>query len=155
MADAPRARRLAKRIAQIVASAIEHEVKDPRLAKVTITDAKVTGDLHDATVYYTVLPERLEDRPDIEGAAAALESARGVLRTMVGQGTGVRFTPTLAFVADSVPDDARRIEELLGRAREADAEVARIANGAQPAGDPDPYRMPREDLDEDDETDED
>lgn len=146
MADAPRARRLAKRIAQIVASAIEHEVKDPRLAKVTITDAKVTGDLHDATVYYTVLPERLADRPDIEGAAAALESARGVLRTMVGQGTGVRFTPTLEFVADSVPDDARRIEELLGRAREADAEVARIANGAQPAGDPDPYRVPREDT---------
>jgi len=146
VADAPRARRLAKRIAQIVASAIEHEVKDPRLAKVTITDAKVTGDLHDATVYYTVLPERLADRPDIEGAAAALESARGVLRTMVGQGTGVRFTPTLEFVADSVPDDARRIEELLGRAREADAEVARIANGAQPAGDPDPYRVPREDT---------
>ncbi len=145
MADAPRARRLAKRIAQIVASAIEHEVKDPRLAKVTITDAKVTGDLHDATVYYTVLPERLDGRPDIEGAAAALESARGVLRTLVGQGTGVRFTPTLAFIADTVPDDARRIEELLGRARAADAEVARIANGAQPAGDPDPYRVPRED----------
>lgn len=153
MADAPRARRLAKRIAQIVASAIEHEVKDPRLAKVTITDAKVTGDLHDATVYYTVLPDRLADRPDVEGAAAALESARGVLRTMVGQGTGVRFTPTLAFIADSVPDDARRIEELLGRAREADAEVARIANGAQPAGDPDPYRVPREDTDDAEEED--
>ena len=154
MADAPRARRLAKRIAQIVASAIEHEVKDPRLAKVTITDAKVTADLHDATVYYTVLPERLEDRPDVEGAAAALESARGVLRTMVGQGTGVRFTPTLAFIADTVPDDARRIEELLDKARVADAEVARIANGAQPAGDPDPYRVPRDadddELDEED-----
>ena len=154
MADAPRARRLAKRIAQIVASAIEHEVKDPRLAKVTITDAKVTADLHDATVYYTVLPDRLEDRPDSEGAAAALESARGVLRTMVGQGTGVRFTPTLVFVADTVPEDAKRIEELLDKARVADAEVARIANGAQPAGEADPYRQPREaeedELDEED-----
>ena len=65
MADAPRARRLAKRIAQIVASALEHEVKDPRLAKVTITDAKVTGDLRDATVYYTVLPEHLDAEPPI------------------------------------------------------------------------------------------
>lgn len=152
MADAPRARRLAKRIAKIVASAIEHEVKDPRLAKVTITDAKVTADLHDATVYYTVLPDRLEDRPDIEGAAAALESARGVLRTMVGQGTGVRFTPTLAFIADTVPEDAKRIEELLDKARVADAEVARLANGAQPAGEADPYRQPRDA--EDDELDE-
>jgi ribosome-binding factor A len=152
VADAPRARRLAKRIAKIVASAIEHEVKDPRLAKVTITDAKVTADLHDATVYYTVLPDRLEDRPDSEGAAAALESARGVLRTMVGQGTGVRFTPTLSFIADTVPEDAKRIEELLDKARVADAEVARLANGAQPAGEADPYRQPREA--EDDELDE-
>lgn len=144
MADAPRARRLAKRIAQIVASALEHEVKDPRLAKVTITDAKVTADLRDATVYYTVLPETLDGEPDTVGAAAALQSARGVLRTLVGQGTGVRFTPTLAFVADTVPDDARRIDELLARAREADAEVARLANGASPAGDADPYKPPRE-----------
>ena len=153
MADAPRARKLAKRIGQIVASAIEHEIKDPRLAKVTITDAKVTADLHDATVYYTVLPDRLEDRPDAEGAAMALEAARGKLRTMVGQGTGVRFTPTLAFVADTVPDDARRIEELLDKARVADAEVALLANGAEPAGEADPYRQPRElddeELDED------
>lgn len=151
MADAPRARRLAKRIAQIVASALEHEVKDPRLAKVTITDAKVTADLRDATVYYTVLPESLDGEPDVAGAAAALHSAKGVLRTLVGQGTGVRFTPTLAFVADTVPDDARRIDELLARAREADAEVARLANGASPAGDPDPYKPPREPADPDSE----
>lgn len=144
MADAPRARRLAKRIAQIVASALEHEVKDPRLARVTVTDAKVTADLHDATVYYTVLPDKLDSQPDTAGAAAALESARGVLRTLVGQGTGVRFTPTLAFVADTVPDDARRIDELLAKARQADAEVARLAGGASPAGEADPYKPPRE-----------
>ena len=54
MVDVGRARRLSKRIGTIVASAIEFEIKDPRLAGVTITDTKVTGDLHDATVYYTV-----------------------------------------------------------------------------------------------------
>jgi ribosome-binding factor A len=143
--DAPRARKLAKRIAQIVASALEHEVKDPRLARVTITDAKVTGDLHDATVFYTVLGDKLDVAPDFAGAAAALESAKGVLRSMVGAGTGVRFTPTLTFVADTVPEDAKHIDDLLARAAAADAEVARIANGAKPAGDPDPYRVPRED----------
>jgi ribosome-binding factor A len=148
MPDAPRARRLAKRIAQIVASALEHEVKDPRLARVTITDAKITADLRDATVYYTVLGDNLDAKPDNAGAAAALDSAKGVLRTMVGQRTGVRFTPTLAFVADTIPDDARHIDALLARAKEADAEVARLANGAQPAGDPDPYKPPREDPDD-------
>ncbi|SFQ05492.1 ribosome-binding factor A [Amycolatopsis arida] len=152
MADQARARRLAKRIAQIVASALEHEVKDPRLGHVTITDAKVTGDLRDATVYYTVRGERLDVPPDFAGAAAALESAKGVLRSKVGEGTGVRYTPTLTFVADSVPEDARRIEELLAKAREADAEVARRATEARPAGDPDPYRAPREE--EPEETDE-
>jgi len=147
VADAPRARKLAKRIAQIVASALEHEVKDPRLARVTITDAKVTADLHDATVYYTVLGDKLDIAPDTTGAALALESAKGVLRSMVGAGTGVRFTPTLTFVADTVPEDAQHIADLLARAAEADAEVARLANGAEPAGDPDPYRAPRTDED--------
>lgn len=147
MADRARARRLAKRVAQIVASALEHEIKDPRLGDVTITDATITGDLRDATVYYTVLGENLETEPDFAGAAAALESARGVLRTKVGQGTGVRYTPTLTFVPDQLPGDARHIEELLSQAREADAEVARQATGAEPAGESDPYRPDRESPD--------
>jgi ribosome-binding factor A len=140
---------LAKRIAQIVASALEHEVKDPRLSLVTVTDARVTGDLHDATVFYTVMGERVDAEPDMAGAAAALASATGVLRSMVGQRTGVRFTPTLTFVPDAVPEGARHFDELLARARDSDAEVARLASGAQPAGEPDPYRAPREDDAED------
>ncbi|MPZ66100.1 MAG: 30S ribosome-binding factor RbfA [Pseudonocardiaceae bacterium] len=144
MADPARARRLAKRIAQIVASSLEHEVKDPRLARVTITDAKVTGDLHDATVYYTALGDTVDAEPDTAGVAAALASATGVLRSRVGQRTGVRFTPTLTFVADTVPEGVARIDELLAQAHDADAEVARIAAEAAPAGDPDPYRAPRD-----------
>ncbi|HYZ37703.1 MAG TPA: 30S ribosome-binding factor RbfA [Pseudonocardiaceae bacterium] len=140
MADLPRARRLAKRIAQIVAYSLEHEVKDPRLAMVTITDAKVTGDLRDATIYYTVLGPTVDTPPDTAGAAAALASATGILRSRVGRETGVRFTPTLTFRCDELPADARRIDELLARVHDADAEVARIAADASPAGDPDPYR---------------
>lgn len=145
MADPARAKRLAKRISTIVASAIEYEIKDPRLAGVTITDAKVTGDLHDATLYYTVIGRSLTDEPDYAGVAAALESAKGVLRSKVGAGTGVKFTPTLAFVRDTVPDAAHRMEELLARARAADADVARIRVGATPAGDSQPYRVTDED----------
>jgi len=140
MADPARARRLAKRIAQIVASGLEYEVKDPRLAMVTITDAKVTADLRDATLYYTVLGETVDAPPDAAGVAAALASATGVLRSLVGRGTGVRFTPTLTFLPDGVPDGVRHIDDLLAQAHDADAEVARIAAGASPAGEPDPYR---------------
>jgi ribosome-binding factor A len=138
--DPARARRLAKRISTIVASAIEYEIKDPRLAGVTITDAKMTGDLHDATLFYTVFGRNLEDEPDYAGVAAALESATGVLRTKVGAALGVRFTPTLAFERDTVPDTAHRMEELLARARAADEDLARVREGAKHAGDADPYR---------------
>ncbi|MEZ0341506.1 30S ribosome-binding factor RbfA [Mycobacterium sp. pV006] len=140
MADPARARRLAKRISTVVASAIEYEIKDPRLAGVTITDAKVTNDLHDATLYYTVMGTSLDEEPDYEAAAAALDKATGVLRSKMGANLGVRFTPTLAFVRDTVPDAAHRMEELLARARAADEDVARIREGAVPAGEADPYR---------------
>ncbi|MBA8823358.1 ribosome-binding factor A [Saccharopolyspora lacisalsi] len=136
MADTARARRLAKRIARIVASGLEHEVKDHRLAMVTITDARLTADLRDATVYYTVLG----DDVDHSSTAVALDSATGVLRSRVGRQLGVRFTPTLAFVADTIPNDVRRLDEVLAEAREADAEVARLASTAEPAGEADPYR---------------
>src|SRR5947208_4837650 len=155
MADPARARRLAKRISTIVASAIEYEIKDPGLAGVTITDAKVTADLHDATLYYTVMGPTLNDEPDYPGAAAALERAKGVLRSKVGAGTGVRFTPTLTFTRDTVSDSVQRMEELLARARAADADVARVREGATPAGDPDPYRLSGGEQDDDAEHDDD
>jgi ribosome-binding factor A len=136
MADAARARKLAGRIHEIIADTLRTQVKDPRLGMVTITDAKITGDLRDATVFYTVLGDETERA----ATAAALESAKGVLRSAVGRQTGVKFTPTLTFEADVVPETAREITDLLAKAREADAELQRLAAGAKHAGDPDPYR---------------
>jgi ribosome-binding factor A len=149
MADPARARRLSKRISEIVATAIEYEIKDPGLAGVTIVDSKMSGDLHDATLYYTVMGSTLDEAPDFEGAAAALERARGVLRSKVGAGTGVRFTPTLTFTRDTVSESVQRMEELLARARAADADVARVREGASPAGDADPYRVGGAEQDDD------
>ena len=152
MADSARARRLAKRIVAIVATELQHQVKDPRLAMVTITAATVTPDLREATVFYTVYG----DDDEVQGTAMALSSATGVLRSAVGQQTGIKFTPTLAFKLDTVPENAYRINELLAAARSADAEVAERAAGATYAGDPDPYRVPRSaDDGGDDDTDED
>ena len=141
MADQARARRLAVRIREIVASTLENQVKDPRLGMVTITDARLTPDLRDATLYYTVYGDDAA-RAD---TAAALDSARGVLRTQVGRQTGIKFTPTLAFVPDAVPEQADRIDELLAVARDADAGLARVRQGATYAGDPDPYKHEPED----------
>ena len=145
MADPARARKLAVRIRQIVSAAIETQIKDPRLGMVTVTDARVTSDLREATVFYTVYG----DATQVEDSARALASATGVLRSTVGRQTGIKFVPTLTFVADHVPDTARELDEALERVRHADAELARIRAGAKYAGDADPYRRPAEDDDED------
>ena len=140
MADNTRAQRLVKRIQTIVASAIERQIKDRRLELVTVTDVRVTGDLHDATVYYTVRGANIDDEPDYEQAAEALHRARGQLRKIVGDELGVRFTPTLAFELDTVPEVSARMEELLARARARDEELAELKKNATPAGDADPYK---------------
>ena len=140
MADSPRSRRMAGRIRQIVASYIESQIKDPRLGMVTVTDVRMTGDLHDATVFYTVFGDDAE-RAD---TAAALEAARGQIRSEVGRQTGVKFTPTVSFILDELPQSAQHIDELLAVARQADAQVERVRAHAVPAGDPDPYRKPRD-----------
>ncbi|AQQ15499.1 Ribosome-binding factor A [Corynebacterium glaucum] len=140
MADNPRAQRLAKQIQQIVATTIEREVKDPRLELVTVTDVRVTGDLHDAKVYYTVRGRTLDEEPDLDAAAEALNRARGQIRKTVGDQLGVRFTPTISFEYDSIPEASADMEELLNRARARDAELAKLREGATPAGGANPYK---------------
>lgn len=151
MTDTSRARKLADRIRVVVAETLQRRIKDPRLGYVTITDTRVTGDLQDATVFYTVYG----DDEDRAASAAALESAKGILRSEVGRQLGVRFTPTLSFVADALPENAKTIDDLLARARASDEQVRKAATDASYAGDADPYRKPVEDddIDVDDEDD--
>jgi len=140
MADPARARRLGVRIREIVASALETEVKDPRLGMVTITDVRMTADLTNATVFYTVYGDDLQRNE----SALALESARGVLRTRVGRMTGVKNTPSLEFVHDVLPDTARHLDDLLAAARADDDRIRATRATAAPAGDEDPYRHPED-----------
>lgn len=144
MVDHARAARMAKRIQEIVASAIERQIKDRRLELVTITDTRVTGDLHDATVYYTVRGKDLNSEPDLDQAAEALHRAKGQLRKIVGDQLSVRFTPTLNFEFDAVPEASAHMEELLERARQRDVELAKLKENARPAGDANPYKTSSE-----------
>src|SRR5215475_15414512 len=148
--DAARTRRLAERISKIVAELLERRIKDPRLGFVTVTETRLTSDWREATVYYTVLGSE-EERAE---SAVALRSATGVIRSEVGRLIGLRHTPSIAFVEDALPDSARRIDDLVASARQADEELARSREGATWAGDPDPYKKPAEDDDEWDDEDE-
>ncbi len=139
-----RIRKIADHIQVTVAQMLEHRIKDPRLGFVTITDVRVTGDSQHASVFYTVFG----DETQVADSAAALESAKGLIRSEVGKQLGVRHTPSLEFIHDALPENARHLDELLAQARESDAAVAAAAAGATYAGDADPYKKPH-DADED------
>lgn len=143
MADPARARRVADRIHKTVAQVLERRIKDPRLGFVTITDVRVTGDLQQATVFYTVYGTEGERRR----SASALKSATGLIRSEVGKALGIRLTPTISFQLDSLPTTARSIEDALAQAQVRDAAIARAAEGASYAGDANPYRTKDEDED--------
>lgn len=136
MADAARARKVADRIHETVARLLQGRIKDPRLGFVTITDVRVTGDLQQATVFYTVYGTD-KDRRD---SAAALDSAKGLIRSEVGKALGIRLTPALSFQLDALPTAAKTLEDALAQARARDEEIARASVGATYAGDADPYR---------------
>jgi ribosome-binding factor A len=136
----PRYEKVAEHIKVVVAQMLERRIKDPRLGFVTVTDVRVTGDGHDATIFYTVLGDA-DARTE---SAMALASATGLLRSTVGKKLGMKFTPTLAFVLDGVEEDAAHLEDVLARARAIDAAVAAQAVGATYAGDADPYKRPEE-----------
>ncbi|WDZ87515.1 30S ribosome-binding factor RbfA [Micromonospora cathayae] len=148
MTDPAKVRRHAERVRELVASVVRTQIKDPRLGMITITDARITADLRDATVFYTVLGDAAAQA----GTAAALESAKGMLRSTVGKALGLRHSPTLTFVLDDVQDQVKHIDDLLAQARNADAEVQRLAAKAAYAGDAQPYRLDSDDDESDDTT---
>ena len=132
----PRVVKLADQIKVIVAEMLQRRIKDPRLGFVTVTDVRLTGDTQEATVFYTVLGSDAE-RAD---TATALHSATGLIRSQVGKQLGLKFTPTIEFVPDAVPENARQIDDLLAHARSVDTRVAEQATGAAYAGEADPYK---------------
>ena len=142
--NSPRARKMADLIREVVAQRLQKGLRDPRMGYVTITDVQVTGDLQHASIFFTVLGDETE-RAD---TAAALKAATGMLRTEVGRNITARLTPTLEFVPDGIPENAAAIESLLSEARQRDAEISAMKTTAQYAGDPDPYKVPKEPTEE-------
>jgi len=131
-----RALKVADRIKEVIAITLETKVKDPRLGFITITDVRVTGDLQQASVFYTVLGD-----DDAQSAtAAALTSSRGLVRREVGNALGLRITPTIEFFADGLQESATAMNDLMSSVRAADAELAKLRAQAKPIGEPDPYK---------------
>jgi ribosome-binding factor A len=107
-ASYPRAERVRTAIKQVLAVEIER-LKDPGLGFVTVTDVTVSPDLRHARAFYTVYGAE-EQRA---ATRDALARAAGHLRATVAQEVRLRFTPTLEFLEDPVPERTQRLESIL------------------------------------------
>ena len=129
MSTHSRSDRVAQLIQQHLAATFVRGLKDPRVGLVTITGCKVSPDLRQARVYWTVHGDE-KVRKD---TGAGLEAARGFLRRGIGQELGLRVVPDLSFTYDEAIDRGDRIEQLLREAKESDRRRAQEAEGAPAA----------------------
>lgn len=120
-----RQRRVAELIHRELSLLLMREVRDPRLAEVTITEVRVTPDLMIAQIYFTVLG----DKDARQEAVAALGRASGFLRTKLAKQVRLRLVPELVFELDESAVYGRRIDELLDEIAESDG----VRDGSEPA----------------------
>ncbi|MDR2895814.1 MAG: 30S ribosome-binding factor RbfA [Propionibacteriaceae bacterium] len=135
--------KVAEQIKTTIAGAIGRELADPRLGFLTITQVRLSKDWHVAEVFYTVLGDDQAQR----AASLALADIKGPLRALVARKLPMRFTPTLEFLPDRLPETSAQFDDLLAKVKAADAAKAAGAVGASYAGDADPYKHPEADED--------
>ena len=107
MKQTPNSRRLAETAREIIANILVTEVSDPRLEFVTVTGAEVSPDRSVMSVFVSTDPDRYEE------VLAGLDSAKGRIRTLLGQSITWRVTPQLRFFIDESVDSGMRMEEAL------------------------------------------
>ncbi|MGX7350921.1 ribosome-binding factor A [Enterococcus canis] len=110
-----RDRRVGQEIMREVNDILRKRVRDPRVQDINITDVHVTGDLQQATIYYSLLSERASDR---QKAQEGLEKAKGLIRRELGQRLQIYKTPELFFELDESVAYGNHIDELIRKLHE-------------------------------------
>ena len=104
-----RMRRVDEAVREVLSDVLTHEVKDPRVGFVTVTDVKTSPDLSHARVYVSVLGDAEAVSASLEG----LRSAQGFLQGRIGGELRLKHTPTLTFFHDDTAERAQRVERLM------------------------------------------
>jgi len=104
-----RMRRVDEAVREVLSDVLTHEVKDPRVGFVTVTDVKTSPDLSHARVYVSVLGDAEAVSASLEG----LRSAQGFLQGRIGGELRLKHTPTLTFFHDDTAERAQRLERLM------------------------------------------
>ena len=104
-----RMRRVDEAVREVLSDVLTHELKDPRVGFVTVTDVKTSPDLSHARVYVSVLGDAEAVSASLEG----LRSAQGFLQGRIGGELRLKHTPTLTFFHDDTAERAQRLERLM------------------------------------------
>ena len=92
-------------------------VNDPRVDGVTITGVQLTGDLQQATIYFSILSD---DEAKVAEAQAGLDKASGLIRREVGKRVRLFKVPSITFAQDKSVQYGARIDELIAEAKRKD-----------------------------------
>ena len=112
-----RQQRVAEQIRHEISQIIEHELDDPRLEMISITDVTISSDLRSADVYASSLPGEAV-RDDV---LAGLEHARGYLRHGLAERLKLRVVPELHFHWDKSLETGDRISRLIDQIEEQES----------------------------------
>lgn len=102
--------RLEQEIQKEVNDILLKRVRDPRVQGITVTGVEVTGDLQQATIYYSILSDKASDG---EKTAAGLEKSTGLIRKELGSRLSIYKTPELKFQRDDSVKYGDNIDRLL------------------------------------------
>ena len=116
-----RVRKIQEFIKQEVGNMLLHDLKDPRLGFITVTEVKLTGDLREATIYVSLFGKPEEK----EASLAALNKAKGFIRKELGQRLRIYYTPTISFKEDTSLDYSMHIEGILKKVIKEDEDENR------------------------------
>jgi ribosome-binding factor A len=108
-----RQERVSERIHHEISDLLQNEIRDPRLAYVTVTGVEISPDLQLATVFVTALG----DHEARAAAVTALEGAAGYIRRELAQRLQMRVTPAVRFVLDESWERGARLDALLDSLR--------------------------------------
>ena len=104
-----RPERVAQMVQQLLGEIFARGMRDPRIGLVTITGVKMSPDLREARVYWTVHGDAEQRKHTAKG----LDNARGFLRREVGSELKLRVVPNLSFTYDEAIDRGERIDQLI------------------------------------------
>jgi ribosome-binding factor A len=109
-----RPERVAHMVQHLLGERFARGMRDPRIGFVTITGVKMSPDLREARVYWTVHG----DAGQRAYTAKGLEHARGYLRREIAVELKLRVVPDLHFIYDEAIDRGERIEQLIRQVHE-------------------------------------